>query len=69
MTNWYDTYQDDYLGSDTEHKAFLSWFHETHGTTYHDDESETDLLNEFRDTGWWTDAFLDWATQQKEAGK
>jgi len=71
MDNLYEElmneYLDDFLGSEEETKAFLSWFHEKHGSTYLDDESETDLLNAYRDSGSWVDTFLDWAYAQKEA--
>ena len=60
--NWYDKWEADYIGSGDERTVFEQWFVDTRGKFYDDNEaSETDLLNEFRDTQVWVDSFLDWA--------
>lgn len=59
--NWHDKWEADYIGSGDERAVFEQWFYDTRNKFYYGDESETDLLNEFRDTQLWVDSFLDFA--------
>ena len=58
---WYEKWESTYIGSGDERKHFEQWYERTYTDVNTDEVSETDLLNIYRDTGEWTDTFLDWA--------
>lgn len=59
---WYAKWEAEYIGSGDERKHFEQWCAtEYEGVIDTDETSETDLLDIYRDTGSWTDTFLDWA--------
>ena len=59
-----ERWQDDFLGSKIEQSEFRAWLSEQYGEdessrfTWEDKE---ELIHKFRETGWWTDTFLDYA--------
>jgi len=59
---WYTKWEGPYLGTGDERKNFETWHDDQRKQGKIDpDDSETDLLNNYRDTQAWTDSFLDWA--------
>jgi hypothetical protein len=60
--SWYARWEGVYVGSADERKNFDKWYDEQNDEGRIDpDTSETDLMNDYRDTQEWTDRFLDWA--------
>ena len=55
MKDWHLKWQDEYLGSDHERAVFFVW-----------SEDNDETMDDFRQTGAWTDAFLDWAWEQEK---
>lgn len=65
MPVWWKEYENEYLGKDHEYKEFEAWIKsDSSADARRNNESETDLMNSFRDTEWWTGSFLDWAHEQ-----
>lgn len=56
---WWTKWIGDYLGSESEADEFCRWW-ETAGDEASEEPGE-EHLEEFRGTGWWTDAFMDFA--------
>ena len=59
---WYTKWEGVYLGTGDERNNFEKWYDDKRKDGQIDsDDSETDLLNDYRDTQAWTDSFLEWA--------
>lgn len=59
---WYTKWERSFIDSYDERKSFEEWFDDQRKRGKIDpDDSETDYLNNYRDTQAWTDSFLDWA--------
>lgn len=65
MKDYERDYESEYLGTDHEYREFEMWIKSDSSVdARRNNESETDLLEAFRDSGCWKGALMAWAFDQ-----